>query len=105
MPKVIFITATGRPVEVEAPIGQTLKDVAPDSDSIRAETVCGGTAGCLTCHCYPDEAYALVLPPMSPAENAMLDAVRDRRSTSRLACQIVVTDLLDGVTVVLPATR
>lgn len=105
MPRVIFITAAGRTVPVDAPVGATLKDLAPEDVLSRAEVVCGESAACQTCHCYPDEAYALVLPPMSPAEDSMLDAVRDRRSTSRLACQITVTAALDGVTVVLPSVR
>lgn len=105
MPRIIFVTAAGRSVKVDAPVGPTLKDIAPDALPAPPEAVCGESAACQTCHCYPDEAYALALPAMSPAENLMLDAVRDRRPTSRLACQIPLTELLDGITVVLPSVR
>jgi ferredoxin, 2Fe-2S len=60
-------------------------------------TVCHLDCRCLSCHCHPDPAFALVLPPMTASEDHLLDRVPQRQDTSRLACQIRVTAALDGL--------
>ena len=58
---------------------------------------CGGACACATCHVYISEAWLDKLPPLEDMEDAMLDAALDRRPTSRLSCQIKVTESLDGI--------
>lgn len=58
---------------------------------------------CATCHVYVDDAFASRLPPMQEREDVMLDCtVSERRPNSRLACQIEVTEAMDGMTVRTP---
>ena len=60
---------------------------------------CGGACACATCHSYIDEAWLERLPPMDDMEDSMLDAAYERKSNSRLTCQIEVSEDLDGLVV------
>lgn len=64
---------------------------------------CNGSLACATCHVIVDPLWAAKLPPVSDDEEAMLDTVFDLKPTSRLSCQILLTDALDGLRVSLPA--
>ncbi len=64
---------------------------------------CNGSLACATCHVIVDPVWADRLPPVSDDEEAMLDTVFDLRPTSRLSCQIPLSDALDGLRVSLPA--
>lgn len=60
---------------------------------------CGGSCACATCHVYVDGAWVAKLPQPSEDENAMLDGAFDVTNASRLACQIELTDDMDGLTI------
>ena len=78
--------------------------VTQDVDGIVAE--CGGSLMCATCHVYVDEAFADRLPAMTPDEDEMLEAAASERlPSSRLSCQIELSDELDGLVVRLPDTQ
>lgn len=81
--------------------GATLLDVARDND-IAIEGTCDGVMACSTCHVIVDEAYFTRLAPPSEEEKDMLDLAYGLTPTSRLGCQIVMTDSLDGLKVRLP---
>lgn len=67
---------------------------------------CGGNQVCSTCHVYVYPAWAGKAPPMEEHENDLLDgAAAERRATSRLSCQIVMSDELDGLTIEIPETQ
>jgi ferredoxin, 2Fe-2S len=66
---------------------------------------CGGACSCATCHVHVDEAWSEKVGPPSPMEEDMLDFAFDVRPTSRLSCQIKVTDELDGLIVRTPAQQ
>lgn len=108
MPSITFIQADGRLDVLEVPVGTTLMHaaVAAGLDGIVGE--CGGSAMCATCHVYVgrDQDQAKTLPPVSAVEDAMLDsAVSERRSESRLSCQLRVTEAFDGLVVHLPESQ
>ncbi len=63
---------------------------------------CNGSLACATCHVIVDDAWTAKLPPITEEEDAMLDTVFDLTPTSRLSCQIRLTDVLDGLRVRLP---
>jgi 2Fe-2S ferredoxin len=63
---------------------------------------CNGSLACATCHVIVDDAWTAKLPPITEAEDAMLDTVFDLMPTSRLSCQLRLTDALDGLRVRLP---
>ena len=99
MPKLYFVEQDGSHKEVEADVGYTVMEVAVNNgiDGIVAE--CGGACACATCHGYVDAAWVDKVPPMDDMEDSMLDAAYERRDTSRLTCQIEVTEALDGLVI------
>lgn len=101
MPRVTFIAADGAAHEIDAKAGQTLLDIAWDND-IDIEGACGGSMACSTCHVIVDPGFYDRLPPPSEEEEDMLDLAWGLTPTSRLGCQIVLTDALDGLVVRLP---
>ncbi|WP_257295097.1 (2Fe-2S)-binding protein [Endozoicomonas sp. YOMI1] len=105
MPLIQFVTHDGNQYEAEIDSGSTLMQGAVDNmiDGILAE--CSGACSCGTCHCYIDENWAEIVGPAEGMEQEMLDVVREPRETSRLSCQIVVTDDMEGLVVHLPESQ
>lgn len=99
MPRVTYIEPGGAEVTIDAPAGATVMETAIDNGVQGIIAECGGAASCATCHVYVDPHWAGRLPPPDPQEDGMLDCVIDRRETSRLSCQIVLKDELDGLVV------
>lgn len=101
-----FTDADGATTSVTARTGQSLMlaALAANVDGIQAD--CGGLLTCATCHVMVSEVQAALLEPITPDEAAMLDATAvPRTSASRLSCQIVLTDAMDGLRVVLPSSQ
>lgn len=91
--------------EVDAPVGISLLEVAHQND-IPLEGACEGSLACSTCHVIVEEKYYDMLTEASEDEEDMLDLAFGLTHTSRLGCQIIITEELDGLTVTLPeATR
>jgi 2Fe-2S ferredoxin len=105
MPTITFITADGNEHEFAASVGVSLMQVAVDNgiDAIVAE--CGGACSCATCHCYVDDAWIAKIGGPDEIEHAMLDCVLDPQPNSRLSCQIVLTEELDGLVVRFPESQ
>jgi len=99
VPKVTYIEPGGKQRVIQARTGVTVMETAVDNDVAGIVAECGGACSCATCHVYVDPAWAPKLPPPDPQEDGMLDCVLDRQATSRLSCQIVLTDELDGLVV------
>ena len=102
MPKMIFVYADGSRREVDAPLGLSVLEIAHRND-IDIEGACEGSLACSTCHIIVDEGWFDKLPEATEDEEDMLDLAFDLTRTSRLGCQVVVTEELDGLTVELPA--
>jgi 2Fe-2S ferredoxin len=103
MAKIMFISADGQTrTEVEAKTGQSLLTVAHENN-IDIEGACEGAMACSTCHVIVDEKFYDFLPPASADEEDLLDMAYGLAATSRLCCQIIVSDDLDGMTLKLPA--
>ena len=101
MPRITFIEPNGNHREVEAEIGDTLLTVAHKND-IDIEGACEGVLACSTCHLIVDPDWYGKLLPSDDDEEDMLDLAFGLTQTSRLGCQIEVTDELDGLVVSLP---
>ncbi len=101
MPKMIFIHAKCGRLEVEAALGLSILEVAREHD-INIEGACEGSLACATCHVIVDETQFDRLTEISEDEEDMLDLAFDLTRTSRLGCQIRITEALDGLTVTLP---
>jgi 2Fe-2S ferredoxin len=102
MPKVTFIAHDGTRHEVQAESGLSLMRAAVDHDVPGIDADCGGMCACATCHVFVEPAWGGKLAPPSAQEEEMLYFTAERRGTSRLACQIPITDALDGLTVTMP---
>jgi 2Fe-2S ferredoxin len=105
MPHVTFVLADGTRRELVAEAGRTLLEIAWEN-RIDIEGACGGAMACSTCHVIVDPAFRDRLPDPGEEEDEMLDLTWGVTPASRLGCQIVLTDALDGLVVALPsATR
>lgn len=102
MPRITFIAPDGTRREVDAPVGLSILEIAHRND-IDLEGACEGSLACSTCHVIVDEEDYERLPEPSEDEEDMLDLAWGLTRTSRLGCQIIMTDELDGLTVTLPA--
>ena len=102
MPTMVFIERDGRRREVDAPLGLSVLEIAHKHD-IDIEGACEGSLACSTCHVIVDAEWYGRLREASEEEEDMLDLAFNLTRTSRLGCQIVVTEELDGLVVQLPA--
>jgi len=106
MPTVIYRTAAGEETALDLKAGTSVMEGAVTNglDGIVGE--CGGSLMCATCHVYVADTWASRLPPKNEVEEEMLEsAAADLRPTSRLSCQIKVTDELDGLVVEIPESQ
>jgi ferredoxin, 2Fe-2S len=102
MPKMTFIERDGTRREVDAPLGLSVLEIAHKHD-IDIEGACEGSLACSTCHVIVDPEWYDLLKEASEDEEDMLDLAFGLTRTSRLGCQIIMTEELDGLTVTLPA--
>ena len=101
MPKITFIERDGNRREVEAPVGLSILEIA-HRNSIDIEGACEGSLACSTCHVIVAAEDFERLPEAAEEEEDMLDLAWGLTKTSRLGCQIIITEELDGLTVALP---
>jgi ferredoxin, 2Fe-2S len=101
MPKMVFIERDGTRKEVEAPVGLSVLEIAHRND-IDLEGACEGSLACSTCHIVVEPEWSDMLVEATDDEEDMLDLAFGLTKTSRLGCQIKMTDELDGLTVRLP---
>ena len=102
MPKMTFIETDGTRREVDAPLGLSILEVARRHD-IDLEGACEGSLACSTCHVVVEKEWFEKLAPASEDEEDMLDLAFGLTHTSRLGCQIRMSNELDGLVVKLPA--
>jgi 2Fe-2S ferredoxin len=105
MPKITYIDQDGTERTVEAELGATVMETAINNDVPGILATCGGSCSCATCHVYVDEEWFDKLPPLSIEELDMLDTAHDLEPNSRLSCQILVTEEIDGLIVTTPARQ
>ena len=103
MPKIIFIERDGTRREVEAPLGLSVLEIA-HKNKIDIEGACEGSLACSTCHVIVDPEWYELLKEASEDEEDMLDLAFGLTATSRLGCQIIITEELDGLVVKLPSS-
>jgi len=101
MPKITFIERDDTQREVDAPLGLSVLEIAHRND-IDIEGACEGSLACSTCHVIVDPEWYELLKEASEDEEDMLDLAFGLTATSRLGCQIIITEELDGLVVRLP---
>lgn len=105
MPKITFVYSDGHEQTIDAPAGISVLEVA-HKHGVPLEGACEGSLACSTCHVVVDEEWYGKLAPAKEDEEDMLDLAFGLTQTSRLGCQILMSDALDGLRVKLPsATR
>ena len=102
MPKMVFVEQGGARREVDAPLGLSVLEIA-HKHGVDIEGACEGSLACSTCHVIVDPAWFGKLATPTEDEEDMLDLAFDLQETSRLGCQIIMTEALDGLVVRLPA--
>lgn len=102
MAKITYIQADGSEETIEATDGSTVMETAIDNDVNGIVAECGGACSCATCHVYVDPEWVAKTGVPDSMEDGMLDCVLDRQPTSRLSCQIQVSDEIDGLVVRIP---
>jgi 2Fe-2S ferredoxin len=102
MPNIVYVEADGTRHEVELEEQMNLMEGATMNLVPGVEGMCGGIASCATCHCYIEGDMAEKLLEPGPAELNMLATAKDRKDSSRLGCQILVTWEMEGMEVHLP---
>ncbi len=102
MPKLVFIDRDETRKEVEVPDGLSVMEAAHRND-IDLEGACEGSLACSTCHVIVDPAWFDKLSEPTEDEEDMLDLAFGLEKTSRLGCQIIMSEELDGLVVRLPA--
>ena len=102
MPKITFIAHSGQRHTVDAEAGLSLMRAAIDHNVPGIDGDCGGACACATCHVFIEGAWAAKTGARTQQENEMLNFAAELRDSSRLACQITVTDDLDGLEVTMP---
>jgi ferredoxin, 2Fe-2S len=105
MPKVIFKAFNGKVSTVDAPAGTSLMRAATDNRVDGIDGDCGGNCACATCHVYVDPAWITRTGNRTHTEEDMLNLVSELHDNSRLACQIILEDDLDGLVVALPESQ
>lgn len=102
MAKIHFVDHSGETRTIEVENGATVMEAAIRNAIPGIEAECGGACACATCHVYVDDAWAEAVGAPSAMEEDMLDFAHDVRPTSRLSCQIKMTDALEGLVVQVP---
>ena len=99
MPKLVVTNREGETSEVTADSGLSVMEAIRDNGFDELLALCGGCCSCATCHVYVDPAFQDKLPALSEDEDDLLESSDHRNETSRLSCQVPLTDELDGLKV------
>ncbi len=105
MPKITYIERSGKSHTQEVSSGMSVMEGAVQNNIPGIDADCGGSCACATCRVYVDEKWFDKLPKKEIAEEDMLDMAFEPKKFSRLTCQIVVTDELDGLVVKMPSKQ
>ena len=105
MAKITYIEHSGAEPGVEVKSGLSVMEGAVKNNIPGIDADCGGACACATCHVYVDEAWKDKTGTPSAMEESMLDFAENVEPTSRLSCQIRVTDALDGLSVRMPESQ
>ena len=105
MPHVTFLSFAGLTSTVEVPSGVSVMRAAVDHGVAGIDGDCGGQCACATCHVFVEAPWRERVGPRTSREDEMLNFASELRDGSRLACQIVMTDALEGLVVQLPRAQ
>ena len=102
MPKITYKDNSGNSQTIEVENGLSVMEGAIQKDIPGIDADCGGSMACATCHVYVEEKWLNKLPKAEDAENDMIDMAYNPKKNSRLSCQIILSDELEGLEVTTP---
>ena len=102
MTKITYIDKQGNSKTIEVENGLSIMEGAIQNNLPGIDADCGGSMACATCHVYVEEKWLNKLPKAEEGEIDMIDMAYDPKKNSRLSCQIIVSDEIDGLTVTTP---
>jgi len=102
MPKITYQDNKGNSKTIEVENGLSVMEGAIQNDISGIDADCGGSMACATCHVYVEEKWFNKLPKAEEAEVDMIDMAHEPKKNSRLSCQLIVTDELNGLVVTTP---
>ena len=105
MAKITYIEHNRKSHEIEVKNGLSVMEGAVQNNIPGIDADCGGSCACATCHIYVDEKWFNKLPKKEAAEEDMLDMAFEPKKFSRLSCQILVDNSLDGLVVKMPSKQ
>ena len=105
MPTLTLIEHNGTAHQVTGDIGQSVMQAATFASVPGISADCGGACSCATCHTYVDEAWLSAVQAAEGMENDMLEYAFERRDNSRLSCQLIISQEMDGMVLHLPSSQ
>ncbi|MFL2889493.1 MAG: 2Fe-2S iron-sulfur cluster-binding protein [Pelagibacteraceae bacterium] len=102
MPKITYIDNLKNSKTINVENGLSVMEGAIQNNISGIDADCGGSMACATCHIYVEEKWLNKIPKAEEAEVDMIDMAFEPKKNSRLSCQIIITDELDGLTVTTP---
>ena len=105
MAKITYIEHTGKSHTIDVKNGLTVMEGAVQNDIPGIDADCGGSMACATCHVYVEEKWLNKLPKAEEGEVDMIDMAFEPKKNSRLSCQLIVSDEMDGLEVTTPAKQ
>ena len=102
MPKITYVDNRGSSKTIDVDNGLTVMEGAIQNDISGIDADCGGSMACATCHVYVEEKWLDKIPKAEEAEVDMIDMAYEPKKNSRLSCQLIVSDELDGLIVTTP---
>jgi 2Fe-2S ferredoxin len=102
MPKITYIDNNGNSKTINVENGLSVMEGAIQNDIPGIDADCGGSMACATCHVYVEEKWLSKLPKAEEGEVDMIDMAFEPKKNSRLSCQLIVTDEMDGLEVTTP---
>ena len=105
MPKITYIDNQGSSKTIDVEKGLSVMEGAVQNDISGIDADCGGSMACATCHVYVTEGWVDKLPKKEDGEEDMLDMAFEPKKNSRLSCQLIVSDEMDGLVVNIPSKQ
>ena len=105
MPKITYIEHNGKNHTIEVANGLSVMEGAVQNNIPGIDADCGGGMACATCHVYVKQDWFNKLPKKEDGEEDMLDMAFEPKTNSRLSCQIIVSDEIDGLEVDIPSKQ
>ena len=102
MPKITYVDNRGSSKTIDVDNGLTVMEGAIQNDISGIDADCGGSMACATCHVYVEEKWLDKIPKAEEAEVDMIDMAYEPKKNSRLSCQLIVSNELDGLIVTTP---